>query len=62
MGRQHCIETTIEKLQKCEKGPVKFGLYKIVKVKDGETEKSLKIPWNTGDIHDIKLFRRVFGK
>lgn len=62
MGRQKFVEMTVDELRKCEKSPVKYGLYKTVKVNDGKEEKVLKILWNTGDIYDIKLFRRVFGK
>lgn len=62
MGRQQFIETTVDELSKWEKSPVKFGYYKIIKAIDGKTEKLLKIPWNTGDVHSIKLFRRCFGK
>lgn len=61
LGKQHFIETTVEELRKCEKGPVKYGLYKTVRVVKGNTEKKLKIPWNTGDIYDIKMFRRLLG-
>lgn len=65
MGRQHFVETTVEELRKCEKSPAKnglFGLHKTIKVNDGKEDKVLKILWNVGDIYDIKLFRRVFGK
>lgn len=62
LGRQNFVETTADELRKCEKGPVKFGAYKTIKVNDGKEDKVLKMPWNTGDIYDIKLFRRVFGK
>lgn len=61
-GSQHFIETTVDELHKWEKSPVKFGLYKTVKVIDSNEEKSLKIPWKQGEIFDSKLFRRLFGK
>lgn len=62
MGKQNFIETTVDELIKWEKSPVKFGYYKTVKALDGKTEKLLKIPWNTGDVYNTKLFRRCFGK
>lgn len=62
MGRQHFVETTVDELCKCEKGPVKFGYYKTIQVNDGNEVKVLKLPWDAGDVYDIKLFRKVFGK
>lgn len=62
IGRQQFVETTVDELRKSEKGPLKFGRYKTIKINDGKDEKVLKIPWQTGDIYDMKLFRNVFGK
>lgn len=62
MGRQHFVETTVDELRKCEKGPVKYGAYKTIKINDGKEVKVLKLPWDAGDIFDIKRFRSVFGK
>lgn len=62
IGTQKFVETTAEELRKCEKSSVKFGLYKTIKVNDKNEEKLLKLPWKTGDIYDIKLYRRIFGK
>lgn len=66
MGRQHFLETTIDELRKCEISPAKFGIlgrHKTIKVNDGKEDKELKMPWdNDGDIYNVKLFRRVFGK
>lgn len=62
MGRQRFVETTVDELRKCKKGPVKFGRYKTITITDGEEQKVLKLPLESGDIYDIKLFRKVFGK
>lgn len=62
MGRQHFVETTVDELRKCQKGPVKYGRYKTITLNVDNKQKVLKLPWETGDIYDIKLFRRLFGK
>lgn len=62
MGRQKFVETTVDEMRQCEKGPIKFGLYRTTKVNDGDQEKLLKMPWNSIDVYDIKLFRKLFGK
>lgn len=61
-GKQHFIEATVDDIHKWKKSPVKFGLYKTIKVIDGKEEKLLKIPWKGNDIYDIRLFRRLFEK
>lgn len=61
-GGQKFVDITVDELRKCEKSNIKFGLYKTVKVNYNKEEKLLKLPWNSGDIYDIKLYRRIFGK
>lgn len=61
-GRQRFIDSSVEDMHKCEKSKVKFGLYKTLNIKTDTEQKKLKLPWNTCDIFDIKLFRRCFGK
>lgn len=56
------METTVEELHNAEKSNIKFGLYKNVTVKIDNEQVLLKLPWNAGDISNIKTFRRCFGK
>lgn len=62
VGRQQFVETTVDEMRKCEKGSVKFGLYRTIKVNDGNEKKVLTMPWSSVDIYDNKLFRKLFGK
>lgn len=61
-GKQCFVESTVDELHKLEKSKPKLGLYKTISVNDNNNQRTLKLPWNTGDIFDIKLFRRCFGK
>lgn len=61
-GKQRFLDSSVEVMHKCEKSKVKFGLYKTLHIKSDTEQKTLKLPWDTGDIFDIKVFRRCFGK
>lgn len=63
MGRQKFFESTVKELKQCEKSQPKiFGLYKLVKVMDNDKELVLKLPNKHGEIFDINLYRKIFGK
>ncbi|XP_031624523.1 uncharacterized protein LOC116341541 [Contarinia nasturtii] len=61
-GKQLFVETTVDEVRKCQKSPVKFGLYKTIQVINGNEKISLKIPWKNVETTNTKLFRHLFGK
>lgn len=62
MGRQVVLDATVEEISKATKSGMKFDLYKSISVNVDNKQLDLKIPANRGDVYDIRLFRKLFGK